>query len=176
MHTFVQNASWTRYHAISEIISIDRAKKKERGFGYASRVTLRGGEVIHLDSHDVDRIIDPIAAVIPAIHGYSVIRTGNCLDGSPYTVREAVLAWQVLASGDLRPVTIRGANDGELHDVAVEQPMGAIWSPMDDCIYRDFDEFRAEELKRHQREDGGTELTEAQAENLRAAGILEGKA
>jgi hypothetical protein len=162
MSGFVNNASWTRHFAISEITEIGKGVKRSNGWGYVHTAKLRDGTDIALDGHEADRLIDNVMEVIPAKDGYCTIETGNCLSGEPYTHREPVLAWQVLASGEMRPLTIRGPNNGELFSIAVEQPSGEIWCPLEDAIYHDFDAFREAEIERREREDADIAARQAE--------------
>ncbi len=146
MTRFVNNANWTAHYAVRDIASIGKGKRRERYFGFYHEVKLRNGETIYLDTNEVDGLTNPVIAAFPAAPGYNTIETGDCSDGTPWTIREPVIAWQLMQAGEMVPVTIRGPDNGEHHRIAVEQPSGEIWLPLDDAIYPGFDEFRARSL------------------------------
>lgn len=173
MTSFVTNCRHDRYFAVSEISEISDGKKRDRGFGEYHIAHLRNGGEFYLDDYVVDRLTDPVIAVIPAQPGYNTIQTGNCMDGAPYTIREPVLAWQMMASGEMRPVTIRGPNNGQIgigvNGVSVEQPSGEIWMPCCDAIFPTFDEYREEELARQRDEEDDRAARHAEREAKRDA-------
>jgi len=143
MPRFVNNASWTHHFNTSLIVSISKGRKREKGFGYVHTAKLKDGGEIVIDGSDADELTDPVIAVIPAAAGYSTIATGVDEDEGPWTSREPVLAFQMTQSGEMRPVTIRGPNDGRHESVAVEQPSGEVWVPLDDAIYSNVDTWRS---------------------------------
>lgn len=154
MTLFIPNARHDRYYAVSEIVEIGAGKARPGGFGYTHKISLRDGGEEFLDGYEADQLIEHVTAVIPAQPGYWTIETGNYADsGAPYTTREPVICWQLIASGEMRPVTIRGPNNGALHSIAVQQPSGEVWMPIHDAIYPNFEAFREAELERQTEEE-----------------------
>ncbi|WBO22297.1 hypothetical protein [Sphingomonas abietis] len=148
MNRFVSTRDHSADFAVSEIVRVGPGKKYANSNGYYHVAPLRDGREIVLDSHYANEVTDAVVAIIPALPGYSTIETGNYHDScEPYTIREPVIVWQVRASGEMRPVTMRGPNNGNFEAVAIEQPSGEIWCPREDAIYRNFDDFREAELE-----------------------------
>lgn len=147
---FIHNASWTRHHAIGEIVSIGAAVERKSGAGEYHEATLRSGETIYLDGLDVDRLNNPIVATIPAKDGVSVIHAGAD-QGEDWVYREPVLAWQVTSLGEMIPLTIRGPNDGMMRCVPVEKPDGEVWDPDNDAVHKSLDAYLRSERDARER-------------------------
>lgn len=156
MTGFVDNTNYTRSFAASEIVEIGEAKSRAGRHGTWHDAKLRDGTHISIHADTAAELSDPVVAVIPATAGYSAIGTGNLRDGTPWTWREAVLAWRVRASGGIEPVTVRAAYDGRSQATmaAIELPSGDIWSAEDDAFYDDFDAFRAAQLEKSAQKTG----------------------
>lgn len=141
MSGFVVNASWTRHHAISEIISIGKAIKREGRFGSYHEAKLRDGDTCILDGMDVDRLTNPVVVTMPAKDGFNVVHIGTD-NGEDWVSREPVLAWQITALGEVIPVTIAGPQDNMMRHVPVEKPDGEIFDAENDATHKNLDAYR----------------------------------
>jgi len=148
MPRFVNNAAWTHHFNANLIVSIGNGRRRESGFGFVHTAKLKDGGEIILDGNAAYELTNPVIAVIPATEGYSTIEMGECPDGSPYEFRQPVIAWQLKQAGEMVPVTIRGPNNGNTEDAAVEQPTGEVWDPSEDAIYDSAAIFREASLKK----------------------------